>query len=1146
MKKTTLLTGLFILVMQAFAQPGSLIQTFGTNGVVRTSFGSLVSSPTSTHLANSLMAGANGKYYTSTEISGMAVVTRWNANGTVDGSYGSNGHSRGAKILLPSAAIQADQKVVVGGFQSSNYAVARFDTSGNFDPTFGVNGKVAVPFTAGGLSIVYTTYVQQDGKIVVAGTSAAASNFTLLRLLANGQIDAAFGNNGRVVLPLAGSICRAVAQQSDGKIVAAGTMGSGATMLGIVARFHENGILDSSFNGNGKFQATEPLVSLALQSDGKIVAAGGRELTATTSTSFLIRVKSNGTYDSSFNGNGKATFSFLSANSWLLNVRIASDGKIVASGRTQVTATNQDMLFVRFKANGTRDSSFNNNGFRIVSSSVNELQNGSHSGLLVQADGKLVQIGYDQLSTSVINTQTALRRLNANGTDDADFGSNGKAVTFINLGDTRFHDCVRQPDGKLVTAGLWNSSTTTAANNDFLIARFHENGTVDSSFNANGRVVASFGPNADVANAIVLQTDGKYVVGGTTAVTATPLNNDFGIMRLKPDGSLDSTFGNNGKVLLNFGSNTEALNVLLLQPDGKIVAIGNASFTATGNDFALARINSDGSPDLNFGTNGKVITSLSTGTGADVALSAALQKDGKIVVMGTHTNSGIKSIVVRYNPNGTLDNSFNTTGRAVLSLGSINETVSGTSVKVQPDGKIVAAASMVVPAPGIAQLAVVRFNTDGAFDNTFGTSGKVFGQFNGSASVTPSVAIQWDGRILVAGRIITMLGKSDVVVARYLPNGAADLTFNNTGYRSTEVVDGDATTKGMIIDQEQAYVFGFGVHYSPHGFIAGYNLGTSVFCAYGQGYFGNGNQDVCDGVQNSSAYDIINNAIGSGFTLGRNGKSVAVNSGTASVVMSVLPGGGPSKAFPNGNVVLDTSMNGGNYLKKNNGKINNSLFSQTLVLMLNNRMTGGTLANIPVQSGTLVTQATNGCGYEAEVMGCEESESALQSYIMNNEVANHLDNIGASTIGGLVDLANDVLGGVKTPGQNGVPSTDSILAAIETINSAFSDCRSFVGYDQTLCEQPTQAPMPLNPVQNVPVGSFKVYPNPGNGVFHINFPEEAEAGSLILSDINGKVITTKLLSTQKAQLDLSHLVKGIYLLQLQVAGTTYTARLVLN
>jgi len=237
----------------------------------------------------------------------------------------------------------------------------------------------------------------------------------------------------------------------------------------------------------------------------------------------------------------------------------------------------------------------------------------------------------------------------------------------------------------------------------FASASFAQGG-LDSSFGPGGMVTTFFGGdglNGDEAHSVVVQKDGKLVVGGST--TNLDETKDFALARYNGNGTLDTTFGTGGKVKTTF-ADIDYVAALALQSDGKIVAAGMTivNFSPM---FAVARYNSNGTLDPTFGTGGKVTTSFG---GPTQAFAAAVQADGKIVVAGyAHLTNGWRFALARYNSNGTLDSTFGSGGKKTTAFGSPT-TAQVNSITIQPDGKIVASGGATVDWQNTSALA--RFN----------------------------------------------------------------------------------------------------------------------------------------------------------------------------------------------------------------------------------------------------------------------------------------------------------------------------------------------------------------------------------------------------------------------------------------------------
>ena len=385
------------------------------------------------------------------------------------------------------------------------------------------------------------------------------------------------------------------------------------------------------------------------------------------------------------------------------------------------------------------------------------------SAVAIQPDGKIVVAG-DSFSSGVSNF--VLVRYNAEGSLDTSFGASGKVITDIGSGSDAANAVAIQLIGlemKIVAAGYSFNGTGS----DFALVRYNANGTLDTTFDADGKVTTPIGSGNDYANAVAIQSDGKIVVAG---YSSNGTNEDFALVRYNADGSLDTSFNSsliclpiaicNGKVTTPIGSGNDYAKAVAIQPDGKIVAVGDAAGGA-GIGFALVRYNANGTLDTSFGASGKVFTDI--GGGSNRANAVAIQPDGKIVAAG---NAGGDSALVRYNvADGSLDTSFGASGKVFTDIGGGSNRAN--AVAIQPDGKIVAAGN----AGGDS--ALVRYNVaDGSLDTSFGASGKVITTISGSGGgrndSAQAVAIQPDGKIVAAGYAYNV-DDTDFALARYLP-----------------------------------------------------------------------------------------------------------------------------------------------------------------------------------------------------------------------------------------------------------------------------------------------------------------------------------------------------------------------------------------
>jgi uncharacterized delta-60 repeat protein len=382
----------------------------------------------------------------------------------------------------------------------------------------------------------------------------------------------------------------------------------------------------------------------------------------------------------------------------------------------------------------------------------------SARALVAQADGKLVAAGVT-FGSSV--QDFALARYNPDGTLDSTFGTGGRVVTDID-GVTPSDDLYAlavQSDGKLVAAG--STFTDGAANLDFALVRYNPDGTLDPTFGTGGKVITDIAASGDTVHALVGRPDDKLAAAGLSSSLAT--SGDFAVVRYNPDGTLDPTFGAGGKVTTDFNTGDDAARALALQSDGKLVAAGSAT-TDSGLDFAVVRYNANGSPDLRFGTAGKATTEVA-GT-FDVATAVVVQPNGKIVLGGQGINSdGSDFDLVRYRQNGTLDPTFGTGGKVMTDFAAGSDGIR--ALALQPNGRLVAAG--VAQTESGSNFAVARYRHDGSLDPTFGSGGKVTTDFPDSSSeIAWALAIQPDGNLAAAGDVnIGQPSGGDFGVARY-------------------------------------------------------------------------------------------------------------------------------------------------------------------------------------------------------------------------------------------------------------------------------------------------------------------------------------------------------------------------------------------
>ncbi|HEX5735270.1 MAG TPA: BACON domain-containing carbohydrate-binding protein [Blastocatellia bacterium] len=377
---------------------------------------------------------------------------------------------------------------------------------------------------------------------------------------------------------------------------------------------------------------------------------------------------------------------------------------------------------------------------------------------------------------------------------DTSFGNGGKVITdFFGFFDFALA-MARQSDEKIVVAGFIQQPGTGL---DFGLARYNIDGTLDPSFGSGGKVTTDFQQQSDEAQAIAIQSDGKIVVAGSAD---TPID-DFALARYNTDGSLDASFGSGGKVTTNFASSLDRVNALAIQADGKIIAAGDADLPGF-QAFALARYNSNGSLDTSFGTNGKVTTDFFHLINSIKAI--AIQSDGRIIAGGTAVdNSTIPATtnfaVARYNTDGSLDDSFGSDGK--VTTNNFGLPMFANSLTLQSDGKVVVAGGTRTDETE-ADFALVRYNSDGSLDDSFGSGGRITTDFFGEEDIAWGVALQSNGKIVVSGEAETDLTGSDFALVRFDSNGELDPSFGSGGKAIASITQGDDIAAAIVIQAD--------------------------------------------------------------------------------------------------------------------------------------------------------------------------------------------------------------------------------------------------------------------------------------------------------------------------------------------------------
>ncbi|MBI4622248.1 MAG: hypothetical protein HY736_03370, partial [Verrucomicrobia bacterium] len=666
-------------------------------------------------------------------------IARFNADGSLDPGY--NPNPNGMVLAL---ALHVEGKILAGGgFTSFAPGGAAGATTRNRIARLNPSGTVDSEFDPDANNGVTSLAVQRDGKIVLGGyfttlqppgNDSPASRDHVARLNLDGTLDTEF-------YPKADGNVMAVAVQSDGSILIGGVFstvwgrGSASATRSYAARFNPDGSLDSGFNPG--FNST--VDAFAFQPDGKLVVGGyftrvqPPGATTAITRNRLARLSPDGSLDANFE---------LAPGGRTLASVVQADGKIVIGGSfTSVGGATHNYL-ARLNADGSVDPTYTPN------------LNGRVLAMAIQPDGKVIIGG--AFTTIGGETRNYLARLNPSGTIDSEFHPNV---------DGQVGAVVLQSDGRILIGGTFSrlqpfgaSAATTRTN----AARLTTTGQLDTTFDP--------GPSSTVA-AIAVQSDGKILLGGAfTSLAPSGGANTFGrsyLARVNADGTVDTAFSP------NFSAQ---VNAIVIQSDGKAVVGGafTAVFPAGATEQTtrnrLARLNADGSLDPAYDPNaGGNILALALQADGKIVIGGAfisLQPNGA-------SDWTLRKYAARLNTDGTVDAMFNLD----LDEQAGNRV---DSIRVQSDGRILVGGNFtsLQPAGSSARVArryLARINANGTLDALFdaGTGGPAGGRIN-------AFAVQADGKVIAGGSFADLGGAKSANIARFNPEGTPDAGFNAT------------------------------------------------------------------------------------------------------------------------------------------------------------------------------------------------------------------------------------------------------------------------------------------------------------------------------------------------------------------------------
>ena len=687
---------------------------------------------------------------------------------------------------------------LANGSTPTDVGLAIYDSTGQLVASrvmdLGLGGAVNLNET---VSAVVIQNVGGVDRIVVVGSvdrnsnipnSPTANDFFAVRFMADATLDTSFGNNGVQTVDLGGddqalgALVEPLAGQND--IVIGGITDSVNTPGGqdfALVRLNQDGSRDMTFGTSGvtttDFRQVDVLRALALQGT-KIIAVGSADFLATDPVKgrdiAIARYDSNGLLDTTFGNGGKVIQNFTKRDEALSVAVDPGTEDILVGGYVAIastSATSRDMAIVRFTPDGTLETSWGTNGITTVDFAG---QRDEVHGLVIQ-NGKIFAAGIASVNNP--NSITPLEN-NDFGLAVLDLSSGAvlekTATDFVGRNDQGLA-VVPNGTGVIVVGTAFDKESVSGIG---LIA-YNDDATINTNF---GGQIPGFGevfraPGVTTmpsqVQAVAVQSDGKIVAAG---VASSQTNEDFALVRYNPDGSIDTTYGTNGTVLLDVsaaigGNGDDQINDLLMLPDDEVLAGGTA--TLNGHKvFVIAEFKSDGTLDTSFGTNGISIADF--GSDAE-GLSLAVDYYGNIVLAGYATQNGQHVLALaQFDSDGILSG-LGGSGMTTLDLG----------VNAEARGVVFQGEKITIAGVAGTEALLARFNSDGSLDTTFNAAGPMKGveiiDVPGGADGANQIAVDQYGNLVIAGFATIETGDTAFLAGRFLADGTPDTSFGPEG-----------------------------------------------------------------------------------------------------------------------------------------------------------------------------------------------------------------------------------------------------------------------------------------------------------------------------------------------------------------------------
>ena len=769
--KIRLLSALFVssIACAAAAAPGDLDPAFGGTGSVMLQGGRSDNFPSAPALDPSDAKPIVGYGTTTQNGPGGGGVLRVNSNDhATDITWGYLGHATGGGAVT-AVTTNAGMVYALVSAGMNVVHVARLTPSGALDLTWGTGGATAA-FNGGAVPNeqnsqgAYAIAVGFDGKVVVGGFATGAGfndEAMLVRFNANGTLDPGFGTGGILRFKpfgaSTGHVIRALVVQPDGSIVAAGTA-TGPT-IGFVVRASSTGVVDATYAGPGAHRVADGCTALTADGTGVVVGCSQGDFR-------VLRLDSAGFLDSGFNDTPKNAGG---GSDKVHHVLRLPDGRFFVSGEGAAGSETRFAVML-LTSTGVLDTSFNGTGLYVAPETGYSYARGAvWDGSLIAVVGKrefgssTEDLVFAKFSTTGVRVQNVYRR-----------------------GSSHLHyfRAKAMSDGGLAAAGTTMENLGLNVNDIWAaVSRFTSTGAPMPGFGASGHAIANFDIGPVGIRDFAFLGDGKIVLTGHFDEHGTN-ETRVGVARMQSDGSFDFSFNPGGTPGYNYvdinppgGLAVFFTRNLRVQSDGKLVATAT-SFSGTGErQMAVARFNSDGTLDTAYGSGG-VARSAFTGSMTVRFVDLDLLDRAVVVADSVATNS---LRLARFTTTGGLDTSFGSTGMVAHPLPAGFNVNLAAKVKVLPSGKVLVA--FTARQGTVGKAALMRLNSDGSLDATFGAGGFAM------ATIAGTDYLVWEMAITPNGRIVLLAQTHDgnyytAVLVRFNPNGFLDASFGSGGVRT--------------------------------------------------------------------------------------------------------------------------------------------------------------------------------------------------------------------------------------------------------------------------------------------------------------------------------------------------------------------------